>query len=415
MNKQSYQEEFDMNTSFISTQQIKDLINEQKFTSTQEIMNCMKNMFADILEQTLQAEMDQHLGYEHAERRNDDAKKNYRNGSVKRTMKTQLGEVEVNVPRDRNGEFEPKIISKYQRNADGIEERILSLYAAGMSTRDIKEQIKGLYDVEISEGLVSKISERILPEVKQWQDRPLEACYPFVFMDAIHYKIREDHQVVTKAAYVILGINEDGIKEVLGLWVGASESAKYWMGVLNELKSRGVQNVSLFCVDGLTGFKEAITAVHPKARIQRCIIHQIRSSTRFVSYKHIKEFMKDLKQVYQANTEEQAMSQLAAFSEKWEKQYPTAVHSWEENWDILSTYFDYPVEIRKIIYTTNAIEGLNRQFRKVTKTKNVFPNDDSLRKMLYLAIQNLSSRWTQRCRNWDLIINQLRIMDSSEG
>ena len=330
-------------------------------------------------------------------------------------MKTQLGEVEVNVPRDRNGEFEPKIISKYQRNADGIEERILSLYAAGMSTRDIKEQIKGLYDVEISEGLVSKISERILPEVKQWQDRPLEACYPFVFMDAIHYKIREDHHVVTKAAYVILGINEDGIKEVLGLWVGASESAKYWMGVLNELKSRGVQNVSLFCVDGLTGFKEAITAVYPKARIQRCIIHQIRSSTRFVSYKHIKEFMKDLKQVYQANTEEQAMSQLVAFSEKWEKQYPTAVHSWEKNWDILSTYFDYPVEIRKIIYTTNAIEGLNRQFRKVTKTKNVFPNDDSLRKMLYLAIQNLSSRWTQRCRNWDLIINQLRIMDSSEG
>ena len=233
-------------------------------------------------------------------------------------------------------------------------------------------------------------------------------------MDAIHYKIREDHQVVTKAAYVILGINEDGIKEVLGLWVGASESAKYWMGVLNELKSRGVQNVSLFCVDGLTGFKEAITAVYPKARIQRCIIHQIRSSTRFVSYKHIKEFMKDLKQVYQANTEEQAMSHLVAFSEKWEKQYPTAVHSWEENWDILSTYFDYPVEIRKIIYTTNAIEGLNRQFRKVTKTKNVFPNDDSLRKMLYLAIQNLSSRWTQRCRNWDLIINQLRIMDSNE-
>lgn len=186
------------------------------------------------------------------------------------------------------------------------------------------------------------------------------------------------------------------------------------MVVLNELESRGVQNVSLFCVDGLTGFKEAITAVYPKARIQRCIIHQICSSTRFVSYKHIKEFMKDLKQVYQANTEEQAMSQLAAFSEKWEKQYPTAVHSWEENWDILSTYFDYPVEIRKIIYTTNAIEGLNRQFRKVTKTKNVFPNDDSLRKMLYLAIQNLSSRWIQRSRNWDLIINQLRIMDSSE-
>ena len=399
-----------MNTSFISTNQIKSLVNEQKFTSTQDIMECMKGMFADVLEQTLQAEMDNHLGYAHAERTTAEDKKNYRNGSVKRTMKTQLGEVEVNVPRDRNGEFEPQIIGKYQRNADGIEERILSLYAAGMSTRDIRDQIKGLYNVEISEGLVSKISERILPEVTEWQNRPLEESYPFVFMDAIHYKIRENHQVVTKAAYVVLGINNEGMKEVLGLWVGASESAKYWMGVLNELKSRGLKEVSLFCVDGLTGFREAIGAVYPKARIQRCIIHQIRNSIRFVSYKHIKEFMKDLKSVYQANTEEQALNQLMIFKDKWEKQYPTAIRSWEDNWDILSTYFDYPVEIRKIIYTTNAIEGLNRQFRKVTKTKTAFPSDDSLRKMLYLAIQNLSNKWTQRCRNWDLIRNQIEIM-----
>lgn len=399
-----------MNTSFISTNQIKSLVNEQKFTSTQDIMECMKGMFADVLEQTLQAEMDNHLGYAHAERTTAEDKKNYRNGSVKRTMKTQLGEVEVNVPRDRNGEFEPQIIGKYQRNADGIEERILSLYAAGMSNRDIRDQIKGLYNVEISEGLVSKISERILPEVTEWQNRPLEESYPFVFMDAIHYKIRENHQVVTKAAYVVLGINNEGMKEVLGLWVGASESAKYWMGVLNELKSRGLKEVSLFCVDGLTGFREAIGAVYPKARIQRCIIHQIRNSIRFVSYKHIKEFMKDLKSVYQANTEEQALNQLMIFKDKWEKQYPTAIRSWEDNWDILSTYFDYPVEIRKIIYTTNAIEGLNRQFRKVTKTKTAFPSDDSLRKMLYLAIQNLSNKWTQRCRNWDLIRNQLEIM-----
>ena len=399
-----------MNTSFISTNQIKSLVNEQKFTSTQDIMECMKGMFADVLEQTLQAEMDNHLGYAHAERTTAEDKKNYRNGSVKRTMKTQLGEVEVNVPRDRNGEFEPQIIGKYQRNADGIEERILSLYAAGMSTRDIRDQIKGLYNVEISEGLVSKISERILPEATEWQNPPLEESYPFVFMDAIHYKIRENHQVVTKAAYVVLGINNEGMKEVLGLWVGASESAKYWMGVLNELKSRGLKEVSLFCVDGLTGFREAIGAVYPKARIQRCIIHQIRNSIRFVSYKHIKEFMKDLKSVYQANTEEQALNQLMIFKDKWEKQYPTAIRSWEDNWDILSTYFDYPVEIRKIIYTTNAIEGLNRQFRKVTKTKTAFPSDDSLRKMLYLAIQNLSNKWTQRCRNWDLIRNQLEIM-----
>lgn len=404
-----------MNTSFISTKQIKDLVNEQKFTSTQDIMECMKGMFADVLEQTLQAEIDQHLGYDRAERTTCEGKKNYRNGSVKRTMKTQLGEVDVNVPRDRNGEFEPQIIGKYQRNADGIEKCILSLYATGMSTRDIRDQIKGLYDVEISEGLVSKISERILPEVTEWQNRPLEAFYPFIFMDAIHYKIREDHQVVTKVAYVVLGINNEGMKEVLGLWVGASESAKYWMGVLNELKSRGVKDVSLFCVDSLTGFREIIGAVYPKARIQRCIIHQIRNSTRFVSYKHIKEFMRDLKTVYQANTEEQALNQLAIFKDKWGKQYPTEVRSWEENWDILSTYYDYPVEIRKIIYTTNAIEGLNRQFRKVTKTKTVFPNDDSLRKMLYLAIQNLSSKWTQRCRNWDMIQNQLAIMEAVEA
>ena len=403
-----------MNTSFISSKQIKDLVKEQKFTSTQDIMQCMKNMFADVLEQTLQAEMDMHLGYDKAQRREEDGKKNYRNGTVSRTMKTQLGEVEIDVPRDRNGDFEPKIIQKYQRNAEGIEERILSLYAAGMSTRDIKDQIKGLYDIEISEGLVSKISERILPEVTEWQNRALEESYPFIFLDAIHYKIKEDHQVVTKAAYVVLGINEDGQKDVLGLWVGASESAKYWMGVLNELKGRGVKKVSLFCVDGLNGFREAIAAVYPKARIQRCIIHQIRNSTRFVSYKHIKEFMTDLKKVYQSNTEEQAYSELQEFKEKWQKQYPTAIKSWEENWDILTAYFDYPIEIRKVIYTTNAIEGLNRQFRKVTKTKTAFPNDDSLRKMLYLAIQNLSSRWTVRCRDWDLVSSQLKIMEETE-
>ena len=407
-------EKFIMNTSFISTNQIKDLVKEQKFTSTTEIMDCMKKMFADVLEATLQAEMDQHLGYDKAERRDFEESKNYRNGTVSRTMKTQLGEVEVNVPRDRNGEFDPKIIGKYQRNADGIEERILSLYATGMTTRDIRDQIKGLYDIEISEGLVSKISEKILPDITEWQNRPLESSYPFIFMDAIHYKIRENHQIVTKAAYVVLGVNTDGFKDVLGLWIGAGESAKYWMGVLNELKGRGVKEVSLFCVDGLSGFREAIAAVYPKARIQRCIIHQIRNSTKFVSYKHIKEFMKDLKQVYQSVTEEQGLNQLSVFKEKWCKHYPSAIKSWEDNWDILSTFFDYPIEIRKVIYTTNIIEGLNRQFRKVTKTKGSFPNDDSLRKMLYLAIQNLSSKWTIRVKNWDVISAQLEIMNQVE-
>ena len=291
-----------------------------------------------------------------------------------------------------------------------IEEKIISMYAKGMSTRDIQEQIKDLYNIDISSELVSKISEKILPEVNEWQNRPLEEYYPFIFMDAIHYKLCENHQIITKAAYVVLGVNAEGYKDILGIWVGANESSKFWLGVLNELKSRGVKNVDLFCVDGLSGFREAINAVYPFAGIQRCIIHQIRSSSRFVSYKHIKAFTADLKLVYGALNEEAVMENLIEFKEKWQSQYPSAVKSWEDNWDILSTFFAYPVEIRKIIYTTNIIEGLNRQFRKVTKTKSVFANDDSLRKMLYLASQNITKKWTQRYKNRDIVIRQLEIM-----
>lgn len=394
---------------------IKEYVKSEKFTNTTDIMESIKSLFADVLNEVLQCEMDEQLGYDKHERtESDDTKKNYRNGSTKRKMKTQLGEVEISVPRDRNGEYEPKIISKYQRNADGLEDKILSLYAHGMSTRDIQEQIKDLYDIDISSELVSKISEKIIPEVNEWQNRPLEEYYPFIFMDAIHYKIRENHQIINKAAYVVLGVNADGYKDILGIWVGGNESSKFWLGVLNELKSRGVKNVDLFCVDGLTGFREAISAVYPFAGIQRCIIHQIRSSSKYVSYKHIKEFMADLKLVYGALNEEAALEKLLDFKEKWQTQYPSAVKSWEDNWDILSTFFAYPVEIRKIIYTTNIIEGLNRQFRKVTKTKSVFPNDDSLRKMLYLASQNITKKWTQRYKNWDIVIRQLEIMHEDQ-
>lgn len=394
---------------------IKEYVKSEKFTNTTDIMESIKSLFADVLNEVLQCEMDEQLGYDKHERtESDDTKKNYRNGSTKRKMKTQLGEVEISVPRDRNGEYEPKIISKYQRNTDGLEDKILSLYAHGMSTRDIQEQIKDLYDIDISSELVSKISEKIIPEVNEWQNRPLEEYYPFIFMDAIHYKIRENHQIINKAAYVVLGVNADGYKDILGIWVGGNESSKFWLGVLNELKSRGVKNVDLFCVDGLTGFREAISAVYPFAGIQRCIIHQIRSSSKYVSYKHIKEFMADLKLVYGALNEEAALEKLLDFKEKWQTQYPSAVKSWEDNWDILSTFFAYPVEIRKIIYTTNIIEGLNRQFRKVTKTKSVFPNDDSLRKMLYLASQNITKKWTQRYKNWDIVIRQLEIMHEDQ-
>ena len=397
---------------------MKEYVNSQKFTSTTEIMEAMKAMFGDVLQQVMEAELDTKLGYEKSERTSNDDEsslsKNYRNGHSKKTVKTQLGEVTINVPRDRNGEYEPSIIGKYNRNADGMEEKILSLYSCGMSQRDISEQIKNLYDVEISPELVSKISEKIMPEVTAWQNRPLNSIYPFVFMDAIHYKVKENHQYVTKAAYVVLGINMDGCKDILGIWIGEHESAKFWLNVLNDLKNRGVQSVYVFCVDGLTGFREAISSVYPKAQIQRCIIHQIRSSTKFVSYKDIKKLMSDLKTVYQAINEEEALNNLMKFKETWGKTYPSCVKSWEENWDILSTFFAYPAEVRKIIYTTNIIEGLNRQFRSITKTKPSFTNDDSLRRMLYLASKKIVEHWTSRCRNWDQVLNQLDIMFSEQ-
>lgn len=393
---------------------IKELIQSEEFKSTGDIMEAIKAMFSDVLGEVMEAELDTALGYDKQERRGESAEeskpRNYRNGHTSKTVKTQLGEVNVSVPRDRNGEFEPKIIGKYSRNADGMEEKILALYAAGMSQKDIAEQIKSLYGVEISPELVSKISERIIPQIVEWQARPLDENYPFVFMDAVHYKVREDGHIITKAAYVVLGINLEGYKEILGIWIGENESSKFWLSVLNELKSRGVKTVYLFCVDGLTGFREAIGAAFPKAQIQRCIIHQIRSSSKFVNWKDIKAFVADLKSVYGAVTEDEAFAHLMEFKETWGKKYPSGVKSWEDNWDILSTFFTYPPEVRRIIYTTNAIEGLHRQFRKVTKTKGSFPNDQSLMKMLFLASQNISKKWTVRYHNWDLVHASLDIL-----
>ena len=393
---------------------IKELIQSEEFKSTGDIMEAIKAMFSDVLGEVMEAELDTALGYDKQERRGESAEeskpRNYRNGHTSKTVKTQLGEVNVSVPRDRNGEFEPKIIGKYSRNADGMEEKILALYAAGMSQKDIAEQIKSLYGVEISPELVSKISERIIPQIVEWQAKPLDETYPFVFMDAVHYKVREDGHIITKAAYVVLGINMEGYKEILGIWIGENESSKFWLSVLNELKSRGVKTVYLFCVDGLTGFREAIGAAFPKAQIQRCIIHQIRSSSKFVSWKDIKVFVADLKSIYGAATEDEAFAHLMEFKETWGKKYPSGVKSWEDNWDILSTFFTYPLEVRRIIYTTNAIEGLHRQFRKVTKTKGSFPNDQSLMKMLFLASQNISRKWTVRYRNWDLVLASLDIL-----
>ena len=397
-----------------SKELLKEFVNSQHFTRTTDIMNSMKELFSDVLETVMEAELEEKLGYEKSGRVSDNTEKsmskNYRNGYSKKTVKTQLGEVDVKIPRDRNGEYEPQIIGKYSRNADGMEEKILALYSCGMSQRDISVQIKNLYDVDISDGLVSKTVEKIAPEITAWQNRPLDAVYPFIFMDAIHYKVKENHQYITKAAYVVLGIQMDGRKDILGVWIGENESAKFWLSVMNDLKNRGVKDVYVFCVDGLAGFREAINAAFPKSQIQRCIIHQIRSSTRYVSYKDIKSLMADLKKVYKAINEDEALTALMEFKEKWQKTYPSCVKSWDENWDILSTFFAYPAEIRRIIYTTNIIKGLNRQFRKITKNKPSFTNDDSLRRILYLASKNITSHWTVICRNWDMVSDQLSIM-----
>ena len=397
-----------------SKEMLRAFVNSQHFTSTTEIMNTMKELFSDVLQQVMEAELEEKLGYEKSERMTENAEsghvKNYRNGYSKKTVKTQLGEVDIKVPRDRNSEYEPQIIGKYSRNADGMEEKILALYSCGMSQRDIADQIKNLYDVEISDGLVSKIVEKITPEITAWQNRPLESVYPFIFMDAIHYKVKENHQYITKAAYIVLGIQLDGHKDILGVWIGEHESAKFWLSVMNDLRNRGIKDVYVFCVDGLNGFREAINAAFPHSQIQRCIIHQIRSSTKYVSYKDIKAVMADLKKIYQAINEDEARNALIQFKENWAKTYPSCVRSWEENWDILSTFFAYPAEVRKIIYTTNIIEGLNRQFRKITKNKPSFTNDDSLRKILYLASKNIVEHWSSVCRNWDIVSNQLSIM-----
>jgi len=397
--------------SNMSKELLREYIKDQNFTSANDILNGLKDMFRDVLQEALEAEMDEALGYgkyDGIEKTND----NSRNGYSKKTVKTELGPVQVNIPRDRNGEFEPKIVPKYQRSVNGIEDKILGLYATGMTTRDISEQIKELYGVDVSAETVSNITNRILPLVSEWQNRPLEKAYSFIFMDAIHYKVREDKQIIVKAAYVVIGVNLDGEKEVLGIWIGANESSKFWLSVLNDLKNRGVQSVLIFCVDGLNGFKEAIGATFPFAKIQRCIIHQIRSSMKYIPYKDRKAFVGDLKGIYKAINEEVAMDNLLSLKEKWSSKYPNAVKSWEDNWDNLSTFFAFPDNIRRIIYTTNVIESLNSQFRKVTKTKLIFPNDDSLLKMLYLAVERVAKKWTRNYPDWDLVINQLNIVFS---
>ncbi|MHC1749377.1 MAG: IS256 family transposase [Cellulosilyticaceae bacterium] len=384
-------------------------IKEQNFTSTDQVLETMKLMFKEVLQEALEVELEEKLGYDKYNISEKDIS-NSRNGYSKKTVKSELGPVEINVPRDRNGEFEPQIIGKYQRNITGIEDKVLSLYTASRSTRDIHDQIQELYDGEISTEMVSKITDRVLPMVQEWQNRPLESTYSFIFLDAIHYKVRDEKQIVNKAAYVAIGVNMDGEKDVLGIWIGGNETSKFWLSGLNDLKTRGVKKILVFCTDGLNGFKEAIQAVFPASKIQRCVIHQIRSSMKYVACQDQKAFAKDLKTIYSAINEEQALERLLEVKEKWGNKYPSAIKSWEDNWDSLSTLFMFPSETREIMYITNVIESLNSQYRKVTKTKLIFPTDQSLQKMLYLATTKITQKWTGRYRGWDMILNQLTIL-----
>ena len=390
-------------------EKVRELMQELDINDMSDINALFKEFVGDILENGLEAELDEELGYSKYDYRNKDTD-NSRNGHSAKTMKTSFGEVDIAVPRDRKGEFEPQLVKKQQTSLSGdIEEKILSMYAKGMTTRDIDAHIREIYGLEVSDSTVSRITDKILPVVKEWQQRPLEEIYAVVFLDAIHYHVRSEGQIMKKAVYIAIGINMSGIKEVLGMWVGENESAKYWLSILNGLRNRGVEDILIACVDGLTGFDNAIEAVYPKTEIQQCIIHQIRNTTRFVSYKDIKALMADLKRVYAAVDEETALYELESFGEKWNGKYPKIAQSWEANWPKLSTYFKYPQEVRTLIYTTNAIEGFNRQLRKVTKSKSVFPTDDSLLKMLYLAMMDITKKWTGKRRDWGIIHSQLEV------
>lgn len=387
---------------------IKQLLAHYKPKDAQGVQDMLKDLLGETLQGMLEAEMDDHLGYSKYDYKNK-ATDDSRNGYSPKTVTSSMGLIDLDIPRDRKGEFEPQIVKKNQTDISNIEDQVLSMYAKGMTTRDISTHLRDVYGVDASSEMISRMTDRILPIAKEWQNRPLERKYAIVFMDAVHFNVREDNRTVKKAVYVAIGVRLNGVREVLGMWIGGNESAKYWLGVLNEIKNRGVEDIMIVSVDGLTGFGDAIHAVFPKAEVQRCIVHQIRYSTKFISYKDIKLFMADLKLVYKADTEDLALSALDELESVWGKKYPSSIASWRNNWSQLSAYFKYPAEIRKLIYTTNSIENFNRQLRKVTKAKTIFPTDDSLFKSLYLAMMDATKKWTGRNRDWGLILDQLCI------
>jgi transposase-like protein len=392
----------------LTKEQIRELIKERNIKTTSDISAMLKDLFSETMQEMLETEMDTTLGYgknENSAKQTD----NRRNGHSKKTVVSEYGDTKLLIPRDREGEHEPLIVRKHQKNLTGIEEQIIALYSKGMTVRDVQDHLNQLYGITVSPTLISNVTNKLMPLIKEWQSRPLEKTYAVVFLDAIHYKVRQEGAIVNKASYMVIGIDLDGRKDVLGMWIGEHETSKFWLVVLNELKNRGVQDVLICCVDNLKGFNEAIGACFPEAEIQKCIVHQIRNSIRYVSYKDVKKVLADLKPVYTAASEPLALEFLESFETIWGNKYPLIVNSWRANWSELSTFFKYPPEIRKIIYTTNMIESYHRQLRKVTKGKSIFPNDESLQKMLYLATMDVLRKWTGRVQNWGQILLQLSV------
>ena len=369
----------------------------------------IKTLTSRLLNRVLEAEMDVHLGYKKHSNDGDNSG-NSRNGYSKKRILTQDQQVELNIPRDRNSEFEPEIVPKYAKRLQLFNDQIISLYSRGMTTRDIQEHLKEIYGVDVSPELISKVTDEVHEDVREWRTRPLESTYPIVYLDALRVNSRQSGKNENKALYLALGINMDGKKEALGFYLSETEGAKFWMSVLTDLKNRGVEDIFIACMDGLTGFPDAVRAVYPKTKVQLCIVHMVRNSTKYVSYKDLKEVCRDLRRIYSAVNEEEALEALDDFGQKWNSKYPMIQRSWETHWNDLSEFFKYPDEIRRVIYTTNSIESLNASLRKVTKNRAAFPDDDSIIKIMYLAISKAAKKWTMPIRNWGLALNQFAIL-----
>ena len=386
---------------------IATLIEEYDIKTAEDIQEALKDLLGGTIKSMMEAEMDEHIGYEKYQ--HSDAT-NYRNGVKKKNVRSTFGEFQVEVPQDRNSTFEPQIVKKRQKDISEIDQKIINMYARGLTTRQISEQIEDIYGFECSESFISNVTDKILQDIQDWQNRPLEKVYPVIFIDATHFSVREDNRIKKIAAYVVLGITKDGMKEVLSLEIGENESSKYWLGVLNALKNRGINDIMVICADGLTGIKEAIATAFSQTEYQRCIAHQVRNTLKYVSYKDKKEFASDLKSIYLAVTEAQALENLDKVSKKWEEKYPNSMSSWYQNWDVLTPIFKFSLEVRKVIYTTNAIESLNSTYKKLNSQRTVYPSDKALLKALYLSTLEATKKWSQPLRNWGKVYGEFSIM-----